>query len=445
MALNRPPLNIPAANIEARYHKLNRIGASDHGFERPAYSDAETEAMQYIERAALAAGLTSRRDDADNLVIETPGDFDQWVETGSHMDTVPGGGNYDGAAGVVAGLEALLAIQAERSDLPFGLRLRLWRGEESAAFGEASIGAQAAFGLLNPAILEKSHQGRTLAGAIISQGANPDCIRGSRPTIPAKERDGILAHIELHIEQGKLLESSKKDIGIVTGIRGSLRRWVRLLGQFDHSGATPMGTENRSDVNLAMAHMLVRLDELAGRRIAEGRDIVQTTGVINTDAGMNSAMPAINENAVSKVSGSGYFSHEIRSCSIEDARAFTGEADEIIMRTAAEFVVKAEIEEFASSAGIPALDADIQKLLAEACRSQGASFMHLPSGAWHDAAVLCGQKKSDASPIPVGMLFIPCRAGVSHSPLEYSSPAQIALGASALAQALLLAGAKGTL
>lgn len=432
------PAPIPAANIEAHYRQLNRIGASDHGFHRPAYSDAETGAMQYIERAALAAGLTSRRDGVGNLVIETPGSFNQWVESGSHMDSVPGGGNYDGAAGVVAGLEAILTLKEQA--LPFGLRLRIWRGEESAAFGTASIGAQAAFGALNPAILEKSNQGRTLAGAMASQGADPECIRDSRPTITAEERDGILAHIELHIEQGKLLESAGKDIGIVTGMRGSRRRWVRLSGQFDHSGATPMGAENRSDVNLAMAHMLVRLDELAGRHIAAGMDIVQTTGVINTDAGTNSAMPAINENAVSKVSGSGYFSHELRSCSATEARAFAAEADEAIRQTAAEFGITAEIEEFAASDGIPSLDSDIQQLLAEACRNQEASCMQLPSGAWHDAAVLCGQQRSDGSAIPVGMLFIPCRAGVSHSPLEYSSPEQIALGASVLAEAMLLAG-----
>jgi N-carbamoyl-L-amino-acid hydrolase len=440
MALTVPLISIPAEHIEAHYNKLNQIGATQHGFHRPAYSDAETAAMLYIEQAALAGGLLSRWDDVGNLIIETTEYVNHWVETGSHMDTVPGGGNYDGTVGVVAGLEALLAIHRDNPQLPFGLRLRIWRGEESAAFGEASIGAQAAFGLLNPELLRRSNRGETLEEAMTSQTARPDYIRTGRPAITDAECNGIIAHIELHIEQGSRLETLKKDIGIVTGIRGSLRRWIYLTGNFDHSGATPMGADHRSDVNLAMAHILVRLDELANHLVAEGRDIIQTTGIINCDPDVNRANPDLFDNAVSKISGFGYFSHELRGCSAEQARDFAGQADDLIHRIAKEFSVKAEIKEFSVSDGIPELNTDIQKLLAESCSLQNASFKYLPSGAWHDAAVLCTQKRSDGSTIPVGMLFIPCRAGISHSPQEYSSPARIALGASVLAQAMLLAG-----
>jgi N-carbamoyl-L-amino-acid hydrolase len=440
MALTAPDISIPAEHIENHYNKLNQIGAAEQGFHRPAYSDAETAAMIYIEQVALAGRLLCRWDAVGNLVIETPGEYEWWVETGSHMDTVPAGGNYDGTAGVVAGLEAILAIHGGKPELPFGLRLRIWRGEESAAFGITSIGAQAAFGALNPKLLQSNFQGRSLEQAMDSQHADPDYIRSATPTISMAEKDGISAYIELHIEQGKVLENKQRDIGIVTGIRGSLRRWVRFSGVFDHSGATPMGAEYRKDVNLAMAHAMVRLDKLATDAIAEGHDIVQTIGVINSSPDQNEEFPAIYRNAVSKVSGFGYFSHEVRSCSAVQAKAFARQADALIRQVAEQFGVNVEIKQFSASDGIPELSSDLQKLLAESCRLQDASFTHLPSGAWHDAAVLCSQQKTDGGAIPVGMLFIPCRAGISHSPEEYSSPAQIALGASVLAQAMLLAG-----
>jgi len=433
-------ISISTKQIKAHYSRLNKIGAAGHGFHRPAYSDTETAAMAYIDQTAQAGGLQSNWDAVGNLVIETPGEYSHWVETGSHMDTVPTGGNYDGAAGGVAGLEAILAIHSGNPELPFGLRLRVWRGEESATFGITSIGAQAAFGALDPKMLNNQFQGQSLEQGMESQHADPDCIRSATSTISAAEKDGIAAYIELHIEQGKILEQKQRDIGIITGIRGSVRRWIRFTGTFDHSGATPMGVDFRKDVNLTMAHALVQLDKLATDTRDKGQDIVQTIGVINSSADQNHQSQAIYSNAVSKVSGFGYFSHEIRSCSTKQARDFATQADALIKRTAGQFGVTVEIEQFSASDGIPELNTEIQQQLEESCRLQNANFTHLPSGAWHDAAVLCSQKKSNGRPIPVGMLFIPCRAGISHSPDEYSSPAQIALGASVLAQAMLLAG-----
>jgi N-carbamoyl-L-amino-acid hydrolase len=437
-------ISVSATQIEAHYSKLNNIGAAKHGFHRPAYSDAETAAMVYIEQAAQADGLLCRWDAVGNLVIETPGGYRHWVETGSHLDTVPAGGNYDGTAGVVAGLEALLVIKKSGLRLNHGLRLRIWRGEESAAFGITSIGVHAAFGTLDPKALRNSFQNQSLAQTMESQHTDPDCIYSATPTISTAEKDSIAAYIELHIEQGKVLEAKQRDIGIVTGIRGSVRRWVRFSGAFDHSGATPMGAEYRKDVNLAMAYAMVELNKLASDAIAEGHDIVQTTGVINSSSDQNNQSQAIYQNAVSKVSGFGYFSHEIRSCSAKQAKEFATQADALIRQTADRFGVTVEIEQFSASDGILELDTEIQQQLEESCRLQNASFTHLPSGAWHDAAVLCSQRRSDGSPIPVGMLFIPCRAGISHSPEEYSSPAQIALGTSVLAQAMLLAGNRHT-
>jgi len=393
--------------------------------------------MQLIESLAKSASLKSRWDAVGNLIVETPGSFSEWIETGSHIDTVPGGGNYDGTAGVVAGLAVLQEVQRSGVVLTKGLRLRVWRGEESAAFGVTSIGSRAAFGVLPSSALKSTHQGRTLTDAMRSQGADPETIEKAIPTISDEERNGIAAHIELHIEQGSVLEGEGADIGIVTGIRGSTRSWIKLHGAFDHSGATPMGRPYRRDVNLAMAYMQVELDRLVQTAIAEGQNIVQTIGVINSNSDMNSSMPEIGSNAVSKVSGSGYFSHEVRSASPEQADAFVEKAHDTIRKIAEEHGITVEIDTFSKSAGIPTLDNNLQTVAETSCKELNLSYRHLPSGAWHDAAVLCSVKRSDDSTIPVGMLFIPCRNGISHSADEFSSPEQIAAGASTLAQMMI--------
>lgn len=425
--------------ISRHYDVLDKIGnlGPGQGFLRAAWSDEETAAMRHIEAAAKAGGLHCRWDAIGNLIVETPGHFDEWVETGSHMDSVPGGGNYDGAAGVVAGIEAILAVQNSGTRLQRGLRLRVWRGEESASFGVVSAGSRAAFGLLPAKELEHSHHGQSMAEAIRSQGFDPLPIQTGESVISESEQGGIAAHIELHIEQGSVLESGGFDAGVVTGIRGSIRSWVKVTGAFDHSGATPMGRKWRRDANLAIAHMQVRLDAMAHAAIEEGRDIVQTIGVVNTHRTMSETSPQINDNAISKVSGFGYFSHEVRGCYAGEVRQFVREAQHLVRQTAEEFGVDVEIDEFSEVAGIARLDDGLQHLLAECCRDHGASFTRLPSGAWHDVAVLHDRLREDGSKIPVGMLFVPCRGGISHSPEEYTSPGQLALGASVLAEAML--------
>ena len=433
------PLYISPESIAGHYTVLDRIGnlGPGQGFLRAAWSDEETAAMRHIEAEATAAGLVSRWDAIGNLIVETAGNFSEWIETGSHVDTVPGGGNYDGVAGVVAGLEAILAIHRSGTPLQRGLRLRIWRGEESSTFGVVSGGSRAAFGLLTPDTLRSIYRGKTLAEAIKEQGGDPELIRSGRAAIPEAEEQGIAGYIELHIEQGSVLEAGGFDLGIVTGIRGSVRSWVKLTGAFDHSGATPMGAKWRHDVNLAMAYMQVRLDGLAGKAIEAGEDIVQTVGVVNSNRHFNDTLPGLYDNAVAKVSGAGYFSHEVRGCYAGEVREFVEAARQLIRQTAEEFGVAVEIDEFSSVSGIARMDDGLQHLLADACKRQKARFTRLPSGAWHDAAVLHDRPRNDGSKIPVGMLFVPCKGGISHSPEEYASPEALALGATVLADALL--------
>ncbi|NWF36299.1 Zn-dependent hydrolase [Mariprofundus sp. KV] len=433
-------ISVDTEAIEQHYAVLNRIGPvdgdPDNGFLRAPYSAAETAAISYIQQVARAAGLNCRFDAVGNLIVATPGSFSAWVETGSHIDTVPGGGNFDGTAGVVAGLAALLAIHSSGTVLQRGLRLRIWRGEESACFGVTSIGSRAAFGRLDASALMHNYAGRSLAEAMLEQGADPELIRAGRPAIDKHERDSIAAFLELHIEQGKVLEACGKDIGIVTAIRGSKRSWVNLHGTFDHSGATPMGPEFRQDANLTMAYIMVRLDQLLRQANSEGADLVQTAGLVNPPQQPGSSLP-LGENAITKISGAACFSYEVRGCDAESVESYCDRAFALIRETAEEFGTTVAIETFSDQAGIPNLNPELQKLMTESCMALDLSYTSLPSGAWHDAGTLAQQVRGDGTTIPVGMIFIPCYNGISHSPDERSTPLQIARGASLLATTMI--------
>jgi len=197
-----------------------------------------------------------------------------------------------------------------------------------------------------------------------------------------------------------------------------------------------MGTDFRRDVNLAMAHMLVRLDALANEKLREGADLVQTIGVINSEQDFSATHPAVYQNAVTKVSGYGYFTLDIRSVNNTFRQEYCQAADQIIHETAKEFRVADTIELISSSSAVESVDAHIQELCAKSCDELGYSFERMPSGAGHDCVVVSQQKKSNATHVPIGMLFIPCRSGKSHSPDEFASFEAIAKGSSVLAQTL---------
>ena len=431
---------ISAKIIDDYYEVLNRIGnlgpSPENGFLRAAYSNEETTAMKFIEEQALGAGLVSRWDAVRNLVIETRGSYAEWAECGSHLDTVPHGGNFDGAAGVVAGLAALRQLLAAGLTLKRGLRLRVWRAEESSTFNIMTAGSGAAFAKIRPEQLENSFQGRTFAEAIASQGGDPAAVARRERIIKPEELDGIACHLELHIEQGNFLEQEEADIGVVTSIRGPYRARVVLRGEFDHSGGTPMGLKYRKDVNLALGYMLVRFDELGKAKIAQGHDLVQTIGVINSSRDFNEKTSEVYQNAIPKVSGYGYFGMEFRTNNSAFLREYRAEVEELMLQTAGEFNVAAEIQPVTFSPGLDLLNRQIQDATEASARVLGFKAMRMASGAVHDCVNLGQQKKSDGSAVPVGMIFIPCRRGKSHSPDEYATSEQIAKGASVLAEVL---------
>jgi hydantoinase/carbamoylase family amidase len=433
-------LIVSPAAIEDHYRVLATIGnlgpSPANGFFRAPYSNEETAAIRYFEEAAKKLAVTLRSDAARNLFIEARGRTSEFVETGSHLDTVPAGGNFDGTAGVVAGFEALRQLLPCISSMKRGLRLRIWRAEEAATYGAVYAGSTAAFGKFNPRMFAHRYQGKSLEEAMISQGVDVGAIKAGKPGITQEEVDNIAAHIELHIEQGNYLEVGGKDIGVVTGIRGPQRTRTVLSGEFNHSGATPMGANFRRDVNLALAHILVRLDQLANDNIRQGADLVQTIGVINSEQDFNAAQQEVYQNAVTKVSGYGYFTLDIRSMDNVFRERYCAEVDRIIGETAEQFKVTTATEIIGSSSAVEKLDPQIQQASTAACEELGYSYQTMPSGAGHDCAIVAKQQHSKGRAVPVGMLFIPCRGGKSHNPGEFTTYEAIAKGATVLAQTM---------
>lgn len=430
---------IPLANIEQHFSELGRIGRLgpflDDGFLRAAWSYEESEAMEYIRFAGVSQGLQARYDGIGNLYLTTPGRDSGLIQVGSHLDTVPKGGMYDGGAGIVAGLEAILALRPAWGSFKRRLQLVVWRGEESATFGAVCKGSQAAFGKNDPGILIKKFEGKTLEEAIRSQGYDPDFISERRPALSQAEVDAILAHFELHIEQASKLQTDGKELGIVTCIRGAARLRIMVTGEAAHAGGTPMGTNYRRDANLGMAYMQVELDRLITSWLERGEDLVQTVGVINADLDYNLHDPQVYENAFTKVSPFGYFTLDVRSRRLATLKQYLDEARAVVHEVAARLRVSVEIITMNELPPTETLDLGLQALTTDCSRELGISYEALPSGALHDAAVVANQKHSDGSVIPVAMVFIPCRDGLSHNPKEYASPQAVRSGSRLLASA----------
>lgn len=439
-------MDIAIESIEEHFAALGQIGnlgpRREDGYLRASWSAEESAAMEYIKQAGQHYGLQATYDGVGNLFLATPGDKRKVVQVGSHLDTVPTGGLFDGAAGIVAGLAAILALRDGWDSFRHGLELVVWRGEESATFGAVCKGSQAAFGQNPPDILNKEFAGKTLAEAILSQGFEPAFIRDARPTLAPERVDSIVAHLELHIEQAIRLETGRLDIGIATSIRGMVRLRVIVTGEAAHSGGTPLGIAYRRDANLAMAYLQVELDKLADRLLLEGADLVQTVGVLNCDRDFNLSHPQIYENALTKVSPFGYFTLDIRSNRQSFLSDYTGQVGRLFNELGRKFGVTVEIEKICSLSALESLDESLQTTIEAACQELGYRYERLPSGALHDVGVVARQKQSNGSTIAGGLIFIPCRAGLSHNPQEYATPAAIRKGALVLARTLQIIGSQ---
>lgn len=371
------------------------------GVSRPAFSKIETETLDYLAAFAEEYGLATRYDGGRNLVISLPEDADalKAVVVGSHVDSVPYGGNYDGLAGVLAGLVCLL--RARRTGHRFNQPVHVWamRGEESAWFGPCYIGSKALVGALTTTELNATHKddGATLERHMSNIGIDMGRVSQGKPLIDVSN---MLAYIELHIEQGPLLIGRKMPAAIVSGIRGNVRhRKVLCLGEAGHSGAVPKAF--RKDPVFAVADLLVRLDESWTTILNKGDDLVLTCGMLGTD-------PA--RHAMSRIPDSVFFSMDMRSKSEQTLREIRALVQSEVRQVERERGVRFVFDEPAYTEPAvcdPALVNDLSQAMARA----GQTPFVMASGGGHDAAVF--QKAG----VPSAMVFVR-NANGSHNPDE---------------------------
>ena len=408
-----------AANLFARLREMSFDGI---GISRETYGPSETAAMELVAKEAEVHGLETEWDAARNMIVRLPGQ-DRClaaVATGSHLDSVPQGGNYDGAAGVIAGLLAL--IEAKTQGAPRrSMEVYALRGEESAWFGgPCYFGSRAIFGQIEASDLASRHRdtGTTLAEQMLASGADMTIIEGKQTIRPAED---FHAWFELHIEQGPVLIAKEKPVGIVTGIRGNTRRrHVKCVGEAAHSGAVPRWL--RHDAVLAMSELLMRLDEHWRVLLAWGEDLVFTTGIVETDP---------TEHAVSRVPGQVTFAIEFRSQDKKTIENFSKILVTECEKIGSERGVCFDLGDAVSSA--PAkMSGNMVALVEGEAQAAGLDYEIMPSGAGHDTAVFAN------AGVPATMIFVRNDKG-SHNPHEAMDMADFARGTDLLTRSMIKA------
>jgi N-carbamoyl-L-amino-acid hydrolase len=409
---------------EALFEALRRAGHDGVGITRETYAAGESQAMRGIEAAAQAAGLDCAWDAAANLRITLHGTDPALpaAACGSHLDSVPQGGNFDGAAGVIAGLMALLHAAAGPRPART-LHLFVLRGEESAWYGRPYLGSSALFGRFDPAWLDLSNlrdPALTLGQAMRREGADTTTIAEGRMLLdPAS-----LSHfVELHIEQGPVMVARRVPVGLVSGIRGNQRHPNgRAVGEAAHSGAVPRWL--RRDAVLGAADFAMRLDASWRTLLERGEDLVMTFGIFGTD-------PA--EHAMTRVPGELRFALEWRSENEATLDAFG-----VLARSEAEEIARERGVRIELGPGVRTPPARMDpRLLAHAralCRAARIPHEVVASGAGHDAAIFAN------AGVPSAMVFVRNEHG-SHNPMEAMDFDDFLAGAGLLRE-MLLGGAE---
>jgi beta-ureidopropionase / N-carbamoyl-L-amino-acid hydrolase len=407
----QPDLDTAASLFEA----LDRATRRGRGIVRDSYGAGEQAAHDLVRSAAQAIGLEVAVDALGNLSMTLAGRDRSAprIIIGSHLDSVSQGGNFDGAAGVVAGLCALSAMRRAQIVPDFDLSVMAIRAEESAWFDIAYVGSAGAFGLLDPACLSiaRSDSGQSLETTLQQQGFNPQPIRERRRLLDPSR---IRAYLELHIEQGPTLVGRGLPAAVVSGIRGCKRfRNARCTGEYGHSGA--VGRADRHDAVAATVAFLHHMESVWLEHEQAGADLVLTAGELFTDAAMHGP---------SKIAGETRFVLDLRSLSDTTLQTIATEARAAAARISAAYRVSVDLG--AASDSPPAM-------MDGRLRARLMSLLEHPfemaSGAGHDAAVFA------KAGIPSAMIFVRNENG-SHNPQEAMSLDDFGVGTRALLELL---------
>ncbi len=387
--------------VEEMMTELAKLGKGERGYTRLAFSDADMEVRAYLIGEMERAGLTVREDAFGNVFARTRGNNAlPAVLIGSHADSVPQGGNYDGIVGIVGAIA--VAEQIAKEKLPRPVEVVLFMAEESSRFGVANLGSKAMVGALfeDAATTYRDSDGRALGEVMAERGYIAE-------NVPYKKR--VRAFLELHIEQGGILESQLNPLGIVTGIAAPHRYRLTIQGRADHSGTTPMNL--RRDALTGASEMILRIEELAQANARKG--VVATVGQLD-----------VEPNAMNVVPGKVTMSLDLRGTDEDNINSLCIAILENVDAIAQKRGLGVQLETLTEEE--PALLDEGLIALGEHCAGEiGERTMRLASGAGHDALYM-------TRIAPVGMIFVPSKNGISHNPAEHTDMTDIVRGTNLL-------------
>jgi N-carbamoyl-L-amino-acid hydrolase len=408
LAAEESELRVNGDRLNQRFVELARFGKNaEGGMDRVAFSDADIESRPSLKRSMEAAGLEVRVDEAGNIFGRRQGSRPDLppIVFGSHTDSVPNGGMYDGPVGSLCAIEVAHVLDENKITTRHPLEVVIFTDEEGGL-----AGSKALIGKLSAGALQQvSHSGKTIGEGITALGGNPALLDNF-----VRSQGDVAAYIEVHIEQGRILDSEKIDIGVVEGIVGISWWDVTIKGSANHAGTTPMNL--RQDALLAAAELVIAVNRVVNS--VPGSQ-VGTVGKIRAEPGAPNVIP-----------GKVVMSLELRDLSEAkvDAlfKSIENEATAIAEKTGTT-ISFSPIE----TSAIPALtDPRVREAIARSAHKLELSYKLMPSGAGHDA-------QSMAQICPIGMIFIPSVDGISHSPKEHSRPGDIENGANVLLHTIL--------
>jgi N-carbamoyl-L-amino-acid hydrolase len=400
---------ISGTRLWSRLMEMAEIGATPHGgCNRQALTDGDLEGRQLFGRWAAAAGCSLRVDAIGNIFIRRPGRDDALpvVMTGSHLDTQPTGGKFDGIYGVLAGLEVIESLNDGAVETRHPIEVAVWCNEEGCRFPAAMMGSAVWSGRMP---LASAHALTDRAGLSVGR----ELERLGVDISPPISRQAVKAAFEVHIEQGPVLEQRAKVIGVVTGVQHMSRHEVIVRGQEAHAGPTPM--DMRKDPIRVLAELLPAMYATAA---GHGPDARFTVGIIETSPGSPNTVP-----------GQLRFTVDLRHPDGAQYRALRSEIDGLVHAALERQGLEGNIRCVWEAPGVvfdPACIAAVR----QAAGALGCDAMEIVSGAGHDSC-------NTASVVPTSMIFIPCAGGLSHNEAESAAPQDLETGANVLMHAML--------
>jgi len=391
-------MRIDATLLEHRLDELYAIGAEPSGGTfRPLYGAAWATAVERVERWMKDAGLKTRRDAVGNVWGRVEGGG-KAIVTGSHIDTVRRGGRLDGALGIVAGLTAVESLLKDKGKPTRTLEVVAICEEEGSRFNTNFWGSRAIIGAIDDIPAD-------IAAAMHERGLDP-------AKIARAARDDIDTFVELHIEQGAVLENSGTPLAVVSAIVGTAHLELTVTGRADHAGTTPM--DLRRDALAGTAAMIQAVESIAR---SLGKPAVATVGRVHVEPDQINVVP-----------GRVVFTVDLRHADVSARRALEERTRSLCATIASERGLILDVRMLQERSPVP-MHADVRGVLARAAKDCGVQPMELVSGAGHDAQVLAARCK-------VGMLFVPSIGGRSHCPEEATKPEHVELGTTVLMKAL---------